>query len=188
MKKPRRSHSKFLSLVLRHKPETVGVALDPQGWTDIESLLAGYRKKGLELDRETLIRIVEANDKQRFQFSSDRLMIRACQGHTIPVDLELEATVPPHRLYHGTTERFLPSILKRGLEKGRRNYVHLSPDTDTARKVGSRRGPASILEIRSEDMHQDGFRFYQAANGVWLTDHVPAPYIQPLLTRYSKQP
>ncbi len=178
MKKSRLSYGKFLSLVLRHKPETIGLNLDPQGWADIESLLSGCRKKGLELDRVKLLRIVEADDKQRFQFSPDGLKVRACQGHTIPVDLELEPTVPPDRLYHGTTERFLPSILKRGLVKGRRLYVHLSPDTETARKVGSRRGPASILEVRSGEMHQNGYRFYLSANGVWLTDHVPAQYLR----------
>ena len=178
MKKSRLSYGKFLSLVLRHKPETIGLNLDPQGWADIESLLSGCRKKGLELDRVKLLRIVEADDKQRFQFSPDGLKVRASQGHTIPVDLELEPTVPPDRLYHGATERFLPSILKRGLVKGRRLYVHLSPDMDTARKVGSRRGPVSILEVRSGEMHQNGCRFYQAANGVWLTDHVPAQYLK----------
>ena len=174
----RKTYGKFLSLVLRHKPETIGLNLDPQGWADIESLLSGCHKKRLELDREKLLRIVEADDKQRFQLSPNGLKIRACQGHTIPVDLELEPTVPPDRLYHGTTERFLPSILKRGLVKGRRLYVHLSPDMDTARKVGSRRGPVSILEVRSGEMHQNGCRFYQAPNGVWLTDHVPAQYLK----------
>jgi putative RNA 2'-phosphotransferase len=174
----RKTYGKFLSLILRHKPETIGLNLDPQGWADIESLLSGCRKKGLELDRVKLLRIVGADDKQRFQVSPNGLKIRACQGHTIPVDLELEPTVPPDRLYHGTTERFLPSILKRGLVKGRRLYVHLSPDTETARKVGSRRGPVSILEVLSGEMHQNGYRFYQAANGVWLTNHVPAQYLK----------
>lgn len=182
MKKTRLSHGKFFSLVLRHKPETIGLILDPQGWANVNNLLEGCRKSNLKFDRETLIRIVEADDKQRFQFSLDGLNVRACQGHTIPVDLDLEPIVPPDRLYHGTTERFLPSILKRGLVKGRRLYVHLSPDTDTARKVGSRRGPASILEVLSGEMHQNGFRFYQAANGVWLTDHVPAQYLRPITT------
>jgi putative RNA 2'-phosphotransferase len=178
MKKSRLSYGKFLSLVLRHKPETIGITLDPQGWANVNKLLEGCRKRNLKLDRETLIRIVEADDKQRFQLSPDGLKIRACQGHTILVDLEQEPTVPPDKLYHGTTERFLPSILKRGLVKGRRLYVHLSPDMDTARKVGSRRGPVSILEVRSGEMHQNGYRFYQAANGVWLTDHVPAQYLK----------
>jgi len=178
----RKTYGKFLSLVLRHKPETIGLNLDPHGWADIESLLSGCRKKGLELDRVKLLRIVEADDKQRFQISPDGLKIRACQGHSVPVDLELEPTIPPDKLYHGTTERFLPSILKRGLVKGRRIYVHLSPDTDTARKVGSRRGPTSILEVRSGEMHQNAYRFYQAANGVWLTEHVPAQYLKSITT------
>jgi putative RNA 2'-phosphotransferase len=178
MKQSRLSYGKFLSLVLRHKPETIGLILDPQGWADVNRLLDGSRKRNLKLDRETLIRIVEADDKQRFQFSLDGLNVRACQGHTIPVDLKLDPIAPPDRLYHGTTERFLPSILKRGLVKGRRLYVHLSPDKETARKVGSRRGPVSILEIRSGEMHQNGFRFYLSANGVWLTDHVPAQYLK----------
>jgi putative RNA 2'-phosphotransferase len=174
----RKTYGKFLSLVLRHKPETIGLNLDPQGWADIESLLSGCRKNGLELDRGKLLRIVEADDKQRFQLSPNGLKIRACQGHTIPVDLELEPTVPPDRLYHGTTERFLPSILKWGLVKGGRLYVHLSQDIETALNVGSRRGPAAILKIRSADMHQKGFRFYPSANGVWLTDHVPPQYLR----------
>ena len=178
MKKYRLSYGKFLSLVLRHKPETIGLILDPQGWADIDSLLSGCRKKGLELDRKTLERITEADDKQRFQFSTDGLKLRACQGHSVPVDLEFEPMVPPDKLYHGTTERFLASILKKGLVKGRRLYVHLSQDVETARKVGSRRGPASILEIRSRDMHHSGLRFYLTANGVWLTDHVPAQYLK----------
>ena len=178
MKKSRLSYGKFLSLVLRHKPETIGITLDPQGWADIDGLLAGCRKKGLDLDRLKLLRIVEADEKQRFQISPDGLKVRACQGHTIAVDLEMDPAVPPEKLNHGTTERFLPSILKRGLVKGRRLQVHLSPDLDTARKVGSRSGPAFILEIRSGEMYRDGFRFYQAANGVWLTDHVPAQYLK----------
>ena len=135
-------------------------------------------KRQRELDRLTLFQIMEADDKQRFQFSPNGLKIRACQGHTIPVDLKLDPIAPPDRLYHGTTERFLPSILKRGLVKGRRLYVHLSPDTETARKVGSRRGPVSILEVLSGEMNQNGCRFYQAANGVWLTNHVPAQYLK----------
>jgi putative RNA 2'-phosphotransferase len=176
------SYGKFLSLVLRHKPATIGLILNPQGWADIDSLLSGCRKKGLELDRETLERIVEADDKQRFQFSLDGLNVRACQGHTIPVDLDLEPIVPPDRLYHGTTERFLPSILKRGLVKGRRHHVHLSLDIEAGLKVGSRRGPASVLEIRSGEMHRSGLRFYLSANGVWLTDHVPPQYLRSITT------
>jgi putative RNA 2'-phosphotransferase len=183
MKKSRLSYGKFLSLVLRHKPETIGIILDSGGWVDIDSLLAGCRRKGLDLDRVKLLQVVEEDDKQRFQISPDGLKIRACQGHTIAVDLELEPAVPPEKLFHGTTERFLPSILKRGLVKGRRLHVHLSPDTATAEKVGSRRGPAVILEIRSGQMHRDGFRFYLSANGIWLTDCVPPRYLDPFNRR-----
>jgi putative RNA 2'-phosphotransferase len=182
MKKTRLSYGKFLSLVLRHKPETIGITLGPQGWVNVNKLLEGCRKRNLTLDRDTLIRVVEADDKQRFQISPDGLKVRACQGHTIAVDLELSPAVPPVKLFHGTTERFLPSILKRGLVKGRRLYVHLTPDTETARKVGSRRGPVSILEVRTKEMHQNGFRFYQAVNGVWLTERVPAQYLRPITT------
>ena len=147
--------------------------------------MGGYRKpavrvpqEGLELDRVKLFRIVEADDKQRFQFSLDGLKVRACQGHTIHVDLELEQTGPPDRLYHGTTERFLPSILKRGLVKGDASMYIFHWIRTPPGKSGSRRGPATILEVRSGEMHRDGLRFYQAANGVWLTDHVPPQYLR----------
>jgi len=165
-----RSSGKFLALVLRHKPGVVGLEPDPEGWVDVESLLAGSRKKGINLDREALNRIVANDEKGRYQFSPEGDKIRACQGHSLPVDLGLKPVSPPKYLYHGTSEKALPSILKRGLVKGNRQYVHLSRDRKTAEKVGNRRGPGVVLKILAGDMEEEGHLFYLAGKGVWLTD------------------
>jgi putative RNA 2'-phosphotransferase len=169
--------SKFLSLVLRHHPECIGLSLDQGGWARVDELIAAARRADVELDLARLRAVVEHNDKQRFAFSDDGLRIRASQGHSIPVDLGLEAVAPPELLYHGTTPRFLRSIRDQGLVPGQRNHVHLSPDESTAVKVGQRHGQPVVLAIQARRMQQDGFKFYLSANGIWLTGSVPARYI-----------
>jgi putative RNA 2'-phosphotransferase len=169
--------SKFLSLVLRHQPEVIGLVLDEHGWAEIDALIEAANRSGKSLTRELLFRVVRENDKQRFALSDDQTKIRASQGHSIGVDLGLEPVEPPGVLFHGTIERFLASIRREGLKPGSRQHVHLSPDAVTAAKVGQRRGTPIILEVRASEMHGAGFRFYLSANGVWLADHVPAKYI-----------
>ncbi|MFC4546585.1 RNA 2'-phosphotransferase [Paenactinomyces guangxiensis] len=136
------------------------------------------RKHGVLLDRETLQHIVETNDKRRFSFSEDGRKIRANQGHSVSIDLNLEPVKPPERLYHGTADRFLLSIREQGLVKGNRHHVHLSEDPVTARRVGMRHGKPAILQILAGEMHQDGYTFFRSANGVWLTEFVPVHYLR----------
>lgn len=170
--------SKFLSLILRHKPETIGVTMDPNGWVDVDELMEKSAAKGFKFDFETLEEVVFTNDKQRFTFSDDYTKIRANQGHSVNVDLEFEATEPTGYLYHGTVEKFLESIRANGLQKRSRLHVHLSKDLDTATKVGSRRGKPVILKIDAARMFRDGYPFYLSKNGVWLCDEVPVQYIE----------
>ena len=176
-KSRRRNVSKFLSYVLRHNPDTIGIELDEAGWVDVNELLAGCERNGRHLTREELAEVVATNDKQRFAFSQDGRSIRASQGHSIPVDLGYAPTPPPAVLYHGTVEGNLPAITREGITKGDRHAVHLSPDRETAAKVGSRHGRPVVLEIDAAAMHADGHRFYLSANGVWLTEHVPPAYV-----------
>jgi putative RNA 2'-phosphotransferase len=169
--------SKFLSLVLRHKPETIGISLDRDGWARVDELIAAANRAGLPLDEASLRDVVEQNDKQRFAFSDDGLRIRASQGHSLPVDLDLEPLAPPQVLYHGTASRFLNSIRRQGLVPRGRMHVHLSPDEPTAVRVGKRHGKPVVLTVQAGRMHRDGFRFYLSANGVWLTQKVPVEYL-----------
>jgi putative RNA 2'-phosphotransferase len=171
------SISKFLSLVLRHHPETIGIDLDPQGWVDIDTLIAAANRGGRRLNRRLLERVVRENDKQRFAISCDGTRIRANQGHSVQVDLGLAPIEPPEFLYHGTVARFLDGIEADGLDPGARQYVHLSPDIATARKVGQRRGRPVVLQVHALRMHEEGFAFFCAENGVWLTESVPATYL-----------
>ena len=171
------SISKYLSLVLRHNPAAAGITLDAEKWVGVEDLLAGAARHGHTFTRAELEAVVQNNEKQRFAFSPDVQRIRANQGHSMSIDLGLTPETPPEVLYHGTVDRFLSSIMSRGLEKGSRQHVHLSPDVDTATRVGSRRGKPLILKIDAASMHSAGFRFFCSANGVWLTDHVPPRYI-----------
>lgn len=171
------SISKYLSLVLRHNPAAAGVTLDAEGWVGVEELLAGAARHGHSFNRAELEEVVQTNEKQRFALSLDAQRIRANQGHSISVELGLTPETPPEVLYHGTVDRFLSSIMSRGLEKRSRQQVHLSPDVDTATRVGSRRGKPIILKIDAASMHSAGFHFFCSANGVWLTDHVPPQYI-----------
>lgn len=171
--------SKYMSLILRHKPEVIGIKLDPHGWAEVDALLAGMSKKYM-IDREILEEIVRTDNKQRYSFNEDRTKIRANQGHSIQVDVELSVSEPPKTLYHGTAERFAASIEAKGLLSGNRLYVHLSPDTETAEKVGRRHGKPVIYQVNSGQMYQDGYSFYLSANGVWLTKTVPAQYLKKL--------
>ena len=170
--------SKFISLILRHRPEAAGIVLDEHGWADVDELIRGINGAGRHrLDRELLEEIVREDEKQRYSFNEDHTLIRANQGHSIPVDVELPVTSPPATLWHGTADRFVPSIMAQGIRSMNRLYVHLSPDTETARKVGSRHGKPVILRINSGQMEADGAVFYLSVNGVWLTKEVPAKYI-----------
>lgn len=170
--------SKFLSLVLRHKPDTIGLTLDKNGWVDTKELLDKVNIKGFHLSMDELRTVVDKNDKKRFTFSKDFSKIRANQGHSIKVDLELTNKIPPVNLYHGTAERNLKSIKEKGLQKGQRHHVHLSFDKETAHNVGQRYGKPIILTIKSGQMHNQGIIFYQSVNGVWLTEFVSPNFIE----------
>lgn len=172
--------SKFLSLILRHNPEKIGLKLDEHGWADVEELLAASAKNGNAFMREELEKVVAENDKKRFAFDETGTKIRANQGHSIRVEIEFEQKTPPEILYHGTTEKNVGAILEKGLKKMRRHHVHLSPDVETAGKVGSRRGKPVILEIDAGRMKEEGFTFYISANGVWLVDEVPPQFMRVL--------
>ncbi len=171
------SRSKFLSLVLRHEPGLIGIALDDAGWTDVDALLAACARHGQPVTRAELDELVAASDKQRFAFSPDGRQIRANQGHSVEVDLALEPITPPAVLLHGTVDKFLAAIRAQGLIKGERHHVHLSAERETANKVGQRRGRAVVLTVQAGAMAAAGHVFYRSANGVWLVDHVPPAFI-----------
>lgn len=163
--------SKKISYILRHDPS--GLDMDKHGWVLVEDLL-----KLVQITKEELDFIVAENDKKRFSYSEDGLKIRARQGHSIQVDVELKVVDPPKKLYHGTADRFVQSIQKSGLIKGSRLHVHLSDNVDTAKSVGSRHGKPVIFEVDSWRMRADGIKFYQSENGVWLTDFVDSKYLK----------
>lgn len=167
---------RFLSLVLRHDPSAAGISLDKHGWAGVEELLNGVRGTGRKIDRETLERIVRENNKQRYSFNEDHTKIRANQGHSLQVDVELRETKPPRYLYHGTAARFLSAIQVEGIRKMARQYVHLSGDYQTAAAVGRRHGAPVVLRIDAGAMAQNGMRFYRSENGVWLCEYVPPEY------------
>lgn len=170
--------SKFLSFVLRHRPDAIGITLDREGWTDIGALIAAAARDGKRLDREVIQAVVAGSDKKRFALSEDGLRIRAVQGHsTSTVDIDYAPKLPPEFLYHGTATRFIEAIRKEGLKPGSRQYVHLSQDEQTAIAVGKRHGTPFVLKIKALLMHERGFTFFQADNGVWLTSTVPAEFI-----------
>lgn len=170
--------SKFLSRYLRHEPEALGLTLAPGGWVFVADLLAEAAEIGFPISRDELDRVVAENDKQRFSLDETGQKIRANQGHSTEVDLQLKEVAPPERLFHGTVSRFLDSIFAEGLKKMNRHDVHLSKDIQTAANVGGRRGKPVILAIDSARMAADGYKFRLSANGVWLTDHVPPEYIR----------
>lgn len=169
--------SKFLSLVLRHKPEIINLSLDEQGWASVEILLDKLHSKGKGISFEELEWVVENNNKKRFAFNDDKSRIRANQGHSIQLDLGYAPVEPPEFLYHGTATRFIESIQKTGLEKRNRHHVHLSQELETASSVGKRHGKLAMLIVRSNEMYAAGHHFYVTDNGVWLTDYVPVEFI-----------
>lgn len=169
--------SKYMSLILRHKPEAIGITLDEHGWANVSELIEGIGKTH-SFDREALERIVAEDGKQRYSFNEDKTLIRANQGHSIQVDVELAETLPPDILYHGTGEKFAESIEREGLVHKSRLYVHLSGDVETARNVGKRHGRPVIYMVKSGEMHKDGIPFYRSVNGVWLVKHVPVKYLE----------
>lgn len=171
------SSSRFLSLILRHKPEEIGLSLDQQGWAEIDELLAKMKAAGKPLSRSGLFEIVETSDKKRFTLSENGTHVRAAQGHSVPVDLGLAAQTPPDVLYHGTAKSTLDVIMREGLKPLSRQQVHLSTDIETATTVGQRHGKPVVLSIAAKEMAASGIAFFQAENGVWLTDHVPTSYI-----------
>ena len=168
--------SKFLAKHLRHAPDALGLTLRPGGWVSVDELLTASERIGFPITYDELIECVETNDKKRFSFEDSGDLIRANQGHSVEVYLQLEEKQPPDVLYHGTVERFLASIMADGLKPGKRHHVHLSKDVETARKVGSRRGKPIVLQVDAGKMHDAGFQFFVSVNGVWLTDSVPAVF------------
>jgi putative RNA 2'-phosphotransferase len=166
--------SKRLSRVLRHAPGSVGLTLDAAGWVDVEDLLAALGWSRGELDE-----VVAGNDKRRFALDATATRIRASQGHSVAVDLGYEPATPPDELFHGTVERFLPAVREQGLRPGSRHAVHLSPDAETARRVGGRRGRPVVLRVDAAGMARDGAVFTRSANGVWLVDAVPPRHLRP---------
>ena len=171
--------SRFISLILRHKPEVIGITLDEHGWADVDDMIAGINQSGkYKIDRDMLDEIVRTDEKQRYSYNEDHTLIRANQGHSIPVDVELEKVEPPEFLYHGTGEKFTASIDKQGLIPKSRLYVHLSPDEETAVKVGRRHGKPVNYLVRAGNMKRDGYAFYRSVNGVWLTKEVPVKYLR----------
>ena len=171
--------SRFISLILRHKPETIGITLDEHGWANVEELIAGVNKK-YPIDMQILEKIVNDDDKNRYSFNGDKTMIRANQGHSIPVDVELKKLNPPDILYHGTGEKYVESIERQGLIRKNRLYVHLSNDIEIAKKVGKRHGKPVIYEIDCKKMIEDGIEFFKSENNVWLVESVPVKYLKKL--------
>ena len=169
--------SKYMSLILRHKPEAIGISLDEHGWARVDELIVGIAKTH-EFNMDILEEIVRTDNKQRYSFNEDKTLIRANQGHSIPVDVELKKMSPPKYLYHGTGKKFRESIDEQGLISQSRLYVHLSADIETAIKVGSRHGKPIVYRVWSGRMQKDGYEFYKSVNGVWLTKEVPTKYIK----------
>lgn len=169
--------SKFLSLILRHKPQVIGISLDEHGWANVEELIAGISKTR-EFNMEILQEIVQSDKKQRYSFNNDMTLIRANQGHSIPVDVELDIVTPPEILWHGTGAKYVSSIDEIGLISKSRLYVHLSEDTKTAEQVGKRHGKPVIYKVMAGKMQKDGYTFYRSKNEVWLTKEVPVQYLE----------
>lgn len=167
---------RFLSLVLRHNPDAAGISLDEHGWADVQELLTGVRRSGRQINLETLERIVRENNKQRYSFNADHTKLRANQGHSLQVDVELTPVKSPRYLYHGTASRFLPAIQREGIKKMSRQYVHLSGNFQTAVEVGRRHGSPVVITISAEAMAHDGVTFYLSENGVWLCEYVAPEY------------
>lgn len=167
---------RYISLILRHKPDVIGITLDKHGWANVDELIKGVNKSR-KLTMEMLEEIVATDDKQRYSFNEDKTKIRANQGHSIDVDVELEEVQPPEYLWHGTGRKYVDSIMKDGLISKSRLYVHLSDNYNTAINVGVRHGEPVVLCIWAGDMYRDGYKFYRSKNGVWLVKHVPVEYL-----------
>lgn len=179
MNKKNTEKSKYLSYILRHHPESIGLSLDKEGWAVISDLILLSTKESYNIDYDLLRSIVDNSDKKRFMISEDGLRIRASQGHSSQkVSIQYSKKTPLEKLYHGTAARFISLIKEQGLIPKERQYVHLTEDKDTAYEVGQRYGKPIILRIKTMEMYQQGFNFYQAENGVWLTDSVPFKFIQ----------
>lgn len=161
----------------RDRPETIGIELDEHGWANVEELIAGINKTH-DFDKDMLEEIVRTDNKQRYSFNEDKTLIRANQGHSIPVDVELERVTPPEYLYHGTGEKYREAIDSEGLKPKSRLYVHLSGDIDTAVNVGKRHGKPVVYSVSSGEMEEDGYKFFRSVNGVWLTKRVPVEYLE----------
>lgn len=171
--------SKYISYILRHRPDAAGITLDKNGWTNLDQMLIACQKQGYPLDKQALLKIVAENNKKRFTISDDGTLIRAAQGHsTKEVKIEMKAVVPPPVLYHGTATKFVDNIQRKGLIPKGRHHVHLSADTKTAVSVGSRHGDPVIFEVNTKAMLADGYKFYLSDNKVWLTDSVPKKYLK----------
>lgn len=170
--------SRILSRSLRHDPSYLGIVLDSNGWTEIKTLLECLASRKLPTTRTELEELVETNNKKRFRISDDGLRIRANQGHSISIDLQLEPRTPPPQLFHGTAHSSIKSILRDGIQRRSRQHVHLSSDIETALAVGSRHGKPILLQVLSGKMKKDGYSFFLSENGVWLTDEVPAKYLE----------
>lgn len=178
--------SRFLALILRHSPETIGLSVDPQGWGSIDFILQNAPHDLAPVTREIIDQVVLQNDKARYAISPDGQYIRALQGHSIAVDLQLKPATPPKALYHGTVERFMPSIMERGLLPRSRQHVHLSVDAETAQRVaGRRKGMTVLLSVDCKSMLADGYSFYLSENRVWLTDEVPSRYLNEVTPKHS---
>jgi putative RNA 2'-phosphotransferase len=167
----------FISLILRHKPSEIGITLDEHGWANVNELIEGINRTGRHINMEILEEIVRTDNKGRYSFNEDHTLIRANQGHSIPVDVELKEATPPDILYHGTATRFMDSIEQQGIKPMSRLYVHLSQDLETAIKVGQRHGQCVVLLIDTKQMCSDGVKFYLSENGVWLTKYVDWKYV-----------
>ena len=184
MEKTLKPLSKQLSYILRHHPGSIGLATDQAGWVKVELLLEKLKEHGWEVNRQMLDTVVATNEKKRFAYSEDRTQIRASQGHSIEVNLELAEQIPPPVLYHGTAERNVLSIRQKGLLPGTRQHVHLTDNTETAKQVGQRHGKPVILLIDAALMKAEGYVFFCSANGVWLTDAVPAKYVKAVSSQF----
>lgn len=167
-----------MSLILRHKPEVIGITLDEHGWASVNDLICGIEKNNPEFNMDILEQIVRTDNKQRYSFNDDRSLIRANQGHSVNVDVELKEKEPPEYLYHGTGEKYVKSINQDGLIPKSRLYVHLSKDIKTAENVGKRHGKEVVYRINSGQMYRDGYKFYLSENGIWLTKEVPIKYLE----------
>lgn len=170
--------SVFISLVLRHKPSVIGITLDNHGWANVNELINGINNSGRKINMEILEEIVSTDDKRRYSFNEDKTLIRANQGHSIPVNVELKEATPPNILYHGTATKSLDNIKRQGIKSMSRLYVHMSKDLETAIKVGTRHGRCVVLEINTKKMFDDGIKFYISENGVWLTKYIDWKYVK----------